>query len=91
MSRTGLLGTDAGGRLVLRRVRVRVVSGDDAGREAVLEGGTLSVGTHPDAELALRDPTVAAAANRGDHRRHPSENQGVALRASAARSGPRVV
>lgn len=59
MIRTGLLGTDAGGQLVLRRVRVRVVSGDDAGREVMLEGGTLVVGAHEDAELTLRDPTVS--------------------------------
>ena len=59
MIRTGLLGTDAGGQLVLRRVRVRVVSGQDAGREVLLEGGTLSIGTHADVELTLRDSTVS--------------------------------
>jgi len=59
MIRTGLLGTDAGGQLVLRRVRVRVVSGEDSGREVMLEGGTLVIGSHADAELALRDPTVS--------------------------------
>jgi DNA-binding NtrC family response regulator len=59
MIRTGLLGTDAGGQLVLRRVRVRVVSGDDVGREVMLEGGTLVIGSHADVELTLRDHTVS--------------------------------
>ncbi len=56
---TGMLATDAGGRLVLRRVLVRVVSGSDRGAERTLEGGTLIVGSSPDAELVLHDPTVS--------------------------------
>ncbi|MCS6798428.1 MAG: sigma 54-interacting transcriptional regulator [Myxococcota bacterium] len=56
---TGVLATDGGGDLVVRRVRVRVVSGPDSGREALLEGGTLVVGSHPDVDLQVRDPTVS--------------------------------
>jgi len=52
-SKTGLLATDAGGRLVLRRVLVRVVSGDSRGREALLEGGTMVLGSHPDTDLLI--------------------------------------
>jgi hypothetical protein len=55
---TGVLMTDANGALVVRRVRVRVTSGPDRGREALLEAGTLLVGTHPDNDLVLRDPSV---------------------------------
>jgi DNA-binding NtrC family response regulator len=58
-NRTGLLATDAGGRLVLRRVLVRVVSGDSRGSEAVLEGGTLVIGSHPDVDLVVEDKTVS--------------------------------
>ncbi len=56
---TGVLATDAGGRLVLRRVRVRVVSGDSRGAEALLEGGTLVIGSHPDVDLTVEDKTVS--------------------------------
>ncbi len=56
---TGVLVTDAAGSLVVRRVRVRVTSGPDRGREALLEAGTLLVGTHTDNDLILRDPHVA--------------------------------
>jgi DNA-binding NtrC family response regulator len=37
---------------------VRVTSGPDRGREALLEAGTLLVGTHPDNDLVLRDQAV---------------------------------
>ncbi len=50
--------TDPHGGLVVRRVRVRVTSGPDRGREALLEAGTLLVGTHPDNDLVLRDQAV---------------------------------
>ncbi|MEC7525870.1 MAG: FHA domain-containing protein [Myxococcota bacterium] len=56
---TGMLGTDPGGALVLRRVLVRVVSGNDRGVERVLEAGTILVGSHPDADLVIRDSTVS--------------------------------
>lgn len=56
---TGVLGTDAGGNLVLRRVIVRVVSGPDRGKEARLEQGTVLVGSHPEADLVLTDGTVS--------------------------------
>ncbi|MCA9604627.1 MAG: sigma 54-interacting transcriptional regulator [Myxococcales bacterium] len=56
---TGVLGTDAGGNLVLRRVVVRVVSGPDRGKEVLLEQGTLLVGSHPEADLVLTDGTVS--------------------------------
>jgi transcriptional regulator of acetoin/glycerol metabolism len=52
---TGVLTTDATGNLVVRRVRVRVTSGPDRGREALLEAGTLLIGTHSDNDLILRD------------------------------------
>lgn len=55
---TGVLMTDPAGTLVVRRVRVRVTSGPDRGREALLEAGTLLVGTHTDNDLILRDPQV---------------------------------
>lgn len=55
---TGVLMTDPGGALVIRRVRVRVTGGPDRGREALLEAGTLLVGTHTDNDLILRDPQV---------------------------------
>jgi hypothetical protein len=56
---TGVLMTDERGTLVVRRVRVRVTSGPDRGREALLEAGTLLVGTHADNDLVLRDPAVS--------------------------------
>ncbi len=56
---TGVLGTDAGGNLVVRRVIVRVVSGPDRGKEVALEHGTLLVGSHPEADLVLTDGTVS--------------------------------
>lgn len=56
---TGVLGTDPGGKLVLRRVICRVVSGPDRGAEVRLETGTLLVGSHPDADLVLQDGTVS--------------------------------
>ena len=55
----GVLGTDAGGALVLRRVIVRVVSGPDRGAEKLLEAGTMLVGSHPEADLVLNDTTVS--------------------------------
>jgi len=55
---TGVLATDPHGQLVVRRVRVRVLVGPDKSREALLEAGTLLVGTHSDNDLVLRDPQV---------------------------------
>ncbi len=55
---TGVLMIDERGGLAVRRVRVRVTAGPDRGREALLEAGTLLVGTHVDNELVLRDPSV---------------------------------
>lgn len=52
---TGVLMTDPADGLVVRRVRVRVTSGPDRGREALLEAGTLLIGTHSDNDLILRD------------------------------------
>ncbi len=57
--RTGVLGTDGGPRTTLARVLVRVATGPDRGRERGLEAGTLIVGTSPDADLVLTDPTVS--------------------------------
>lgn len=56
---TGILTTTAGGEVVIRRVLVRVVSGPAAGAEAWLEGGTLTLGSHPDADLTLPDRSVS--------------------------------
>jgi len=56
---TGVLGTDGGGKLVLRRVIVRVVSGPDRGKDVRLEAGTLLVGSHPEADLVITDGTVS--------------------------------
>ncbi|MDP3278142.1 MAG: FHA domain-containing protein [Deltaproteobacteria bacterium] len=50
--------TDDRSTLNVRRVRVRVTAGPDRGREAMLEAGTLLVGTHSDNDLVLRDPAV---------------------------------
>ncbi len=57
--RTGLLTTSAGGEIVLRRVMVRVVSGPSRGVQALLEEGTMVLGSHPDADLVIQDPTVS--------------------------------
>jgi DNA-binding NtrC family response regulator len=57
--KTGLLATDHTGALVQRRVLVRVVSGDDRGKEVLLEGGTITIGSHPDADLVLTDRSVS--------------------------------
>jgi two-component system nitrogen regulation response regulator GlnG len=56
---TGVLATDSGGTLVLRRILVRVVSGADRGQERVLEAGTLRVGSHPECDLVLQDKAVS--------------------------------
>jgi hypothetical protein len=42
-----------------RQLRVRVSDGPDAGREAVSDGRELSIGTAPDNQLVLTDPTVS--------------------------------
>ncbi len=56
---TGVLATDAGGALVVRRVLVRVVAGPDRGQERVLDSGTLLIGSHADADLVLHDKSVS--------------------------------
>lgn len=43
----------------LRELRVRVVDGPDAGREAISDGRELAIGTAPDNQLVLTDPTVS--------------------------------
>ncbi|MCE9578709.1 MAG: sigma 54-interacting transcriptional regulator [Deltaproteobacteria bacterium] len=53
------LYTDAGGALLERRHRLRVVAGPDAGREVVLDLGTTLVGTHADNDVVLTDTTVS--------------------------------
>jgi transcriptional regulator with GAF, ATPase, and Fis domain len=55
----GLLRYDPrSGTLSSREYSVEVVSGPDAGKRAALSG-TLRVGSHPEAELCLVDPTVS--------------------------------
>lgn len=61
MTSTDLYGTDAGGRLVVRRVRVRVADGPDAGEEATLQQGSLVVGTSPSVDVRLADRRVSRA------------------------------
>jgi DNA-binding NtrC family response regulator len=56
---TGVLATDAGGVLVLRRIRVRVASGPSRGLERELDQGTLVIGSAAEADLVLEDPTVS--------------------------------
>ncbi|MGE0785402.1 MAG: sigma-54-dependent Fis family transcriptional regulator [Sandaracinaceae bacterium] len=56
---TGVVGTNPGNQLVLRRLVVRVVSGPDRGKEKRLESGTMLLGSHPDADLVLTDGTVS--------------------------------
>ena len=58
-TQTGVLRTDAGGRLVVRRVRVRVVKGPDRGEERLLDAGSLFVGKHGASDLVLTDETVS--------------------------------
>jgi len=51
--------TDAGGMLIQRGYRLRVVAGPDAGKEIPLDIGTILVGSHPDNDLVLTDTTVS--------------------------------
>jgi len=43
----------------LHKLRIRVADGPDTGCEAISDGRELSVGTAPDNDLALSDPTVS--------------------------------
>jgi hypothetical protein len=43
----------------LRKLRIRVADGPDAGSQAVSDGCAVSVGTAPDNQLVLTDPTVS--------------------------------
>jgi len=57
---TASLYTDAStGALRVRRYRVAVAKGPDAGLETTIEGGTLMVGTHQHNDLKLTDQTVS--------------------------------
>jgi DNA-binding NtrC family response regulator len=51
--------TDAGGTLIQRGYRLRVVAGPDAGKEIPLDIGTILVGAHTDNDLVLTDTTVS--------------------------------
>jgi DNA-binding NtrC family response regulator len=51
--------TDAGGQLVERSYRLRVVVGPDAGLVHSIEAGTTTVGTHTDSDVVLTDSTVS--------------------------------
>lgn len=59
VTRTGLFGTDANGRLVSVRTALRVTRGPDSGAAIELEAGTACIGTHPTCELRLTDRTVS--------------------------------
>ncbi len=58
-AQTGILTTSAGGDVVLRRVLVRVVTGTSRGKEALLEAGTLVVGSHAETDLVVAERTVS--------------------------------
>jgi DNA-binding NtrC family response regulator len=55
---TGILGTDAGPSET-RPVIVRVTTGKERGLEKRLDGGTLTIGSTPEADLVLSDGTVS--------------------------------
>jgi DNA-binding NtrC family response regulator len=57
--KTGLLTTNAGGEIVLKRVRVRILSGDSANSELLLDCGTRTIGSSVDAELTVSDRSVS--------------------------------
>lgn len=61
-TRTGLVGTDAGGRLVSVRAVLRVTRGPDTGKTLELEAGSAIVGAHKSCDLVLSD--------RASSRRH---------------------
>jgi len=63
-----VLADDLGGTLVtdslsgearVRRVRLRVINGAAAGEVRAIEVGTLTIGSHPDVDLVLKDPQVS--------------------------------
>ena len=56
-----ILMHEPGGGLALRvqRVRIMVVDGPDQGRDIVSSGTTVRVGSHPQNDLVLSDPTVS--------------------------------
>ncbi len=57
---TGILGTEGDSRVaVVTRVLLRVTTGPDRGVERLFDGGTLSVGSSPEADLVLTDTTVS--------------------------------
>lgn len=53
------LGTDAGGALVSRRIRVRVTAGPAMGEERLLEIGSLIIGSSAGADIRVDDPRVS--------------------------------
>jgi transcriptional regulator with GAF, ATPase, and Fis domain len=58
-SSTLYLTPAAPARLVSRKVKVEIVAGPDAGRQAELPGPEVRVGSAPGCDLVLRDPTVS--------------------------------
>jgi DNA-binding NtrC family response regulator len=54
-----LVYTEAGGALVARRWKIEVTEGPDAGRALVRDAGSVVVGSHADADLALTDDAVS--------------------------------
>jgi len=57
---TGILGTEGGSRVaVAQRILLRVTTGPDRGLERRFDGGTVVVGSHPEADLVLTDTTVS--------------------------------
>jgi DNA-binding NtrC family response regulator len=68
--------------LVVNRARLVVVAGPDAGAELDFDGLSITVGTEPDAGLALRDPAVS-----GRHFELVRTEHGCFLRDDASTNG----
>jgi transcriptional regulator with GAF, ATPase, and Fis domain len=54
-----LIYTETNGELVARRWKIEVTGGPDAGKTLVRDSGSVVVGTHPDADLVLKDDAVS--------------------------------
>jgi DNA-binding NtrC family response regulator len=77
-----IVGTDSGGALVVRRVRVVVSRGADRGTERMLAEGTLVVGSGPSADLVLADRRVSRV-----HAELALDVTGVRVRDLGSRNG----
>jgi DNA-binding NtrC family response regulator len=57
--KTRLLENGSDKPLILKKVRLAVITGRDAGKEAILQKSHVSIGTHTQNDLVLTDPTVS--------------------------------